>query len=518
MVSQKVSLICNRFAGIRRKNAMFNSEAVSCSDCQNVELFYTGLNSGVGIRTVKGNVSISDDLIPTGEQVIGIFESNQDGLKYCLIYTEGSEGKIYNFDIENKVLTLIKDSLSVTGKCCATDFVQGILDMFCFSNGEDIVYIYSDTDTHDRLVVDSGDHIHLEDSEVNTVKGLGMVAYDGRLWVFNDKYLWYSKQGECRVFDYTDPDHITSSGFIIFVKPITAIHEYLGSLAVFNSDSSQLVKLDSTTIFKVEDESPGGCASYDSLVFHGTDLYFYDDTKKGVFSFQQVVNGDKTLGQNIALDIQDELMKVKQTDLHKIRTQSVVTDDRNEVWFLLPISSYYNYSIVMIFDYLRGEWVKRKCQKINTIAIYNSELYSAGYDIYAEYVSSYFNGERIDSYFNCTPMNLGEDNKLKILVFPPRITVTANNTTEFCVKYIKNYDYLKKVKTKIVKTKTLKNALYWDVGHWDINYFVREGINSIYKLSSATFKTLEIQLFTNKDEQCFEIKTLEFSKIKVKQI
>ena len=59
-----------------------------------------------------------------------------------------------------------------------------------------------------------------------------------------------------------------------------------------------------------------------------------------------------------------------------IKALSVVTADRNEVWFLLPHDS--DYSIIMIYDYLKGCWVKRKSQKINAINIINGKLYSAG--------------------------------------------------------------------------------------------------------------------------------------------
>ncbi len=110
-------------------------------------------------------------------------------------------------------------------------------------------------------------------------------------------------------------------------------------------------------------DSPGGCSSYGSLVFHGTQLYFYDNTKKGVFSFLQVVNGDKTLGENIALDIQDELFVIQAAGLDKIKALSVVTSERNEVWFLIPDLDA-NYSRILIYDYLRRAWVKRKCQKL----------------------------------------------------------------------------------------------------------------------------------------------------------
>ena len=41
--------------------------------------------------------------------------------------------------------------------------------------------------------------------------------------------------------------------------------------------------------------------------------------RKVFFHFLQVVNGDKTLGENIALDIQDELFVIQAAGLDKIK-------------------------------------------------------------------------------------------------------------------------------------------------------------------------------------------------------
>ncbi len=519
-MSSITSLTNYNFGGIRRKDSVFSSDKITCSDCQNVELFFTQLNSGVGIRTTSGNTSVCNSL-PDGESIIAFFESTQLGNKYLILYTESeSQGKLYSYNIKANTLTVILSGLTVTGKACGTDFAQGWLDMFVFSNGIDVKYIYSNTETGDTLQVESDNNIHLVDVDGRGVQGLGLVVFDGRLWIFNSKVLWYSQKGDCRIFNYVDTDTKTSSGYIEFVKNITAIYPYLGSLAVFHKDSSVLIKQDETTLFKQDEESPGGCASYNSLVFHGTDLYFYDDTKKGVFSFQQIVNGDKTLGENIALDIQDELMKISSVDINLIKALSVVTSDRNEVWFLIPISEEEQYSYVMIFDYIRGEWVKRKCQHINAIGIYDNTLYSAGNELYQEYTGDDFNGEFIDSYFKCTVFNLDSDNTLKITKFPPRLTVDGSHVNDFYVKYVKNYDLLKQPKIKHIKTKTIKNILYYDSGQsWDSEYiYIPNSLMQILKMPSATFKALEITIYTQEQGQGFYIKTLEMSKVKVKQI
>lgn len=479
---------------------------------------------GVDTRKIYYTEKLGTDiinLIPDDEEVIGTFESVQAGNTYMFVYTESqTQGKLYTMDFGKRSLDVIIEGLSVTGFACATDFTQGWLDMFIFSNGEEIKYIYSDNETNLHLQMETTEKISLVDQEGRTVKGLGLVVFDSRLWVFDGKVLWYSQQGECRNFTYNDSAVITSAGYIEFVKDITAIYPYLGTLAVFHKDSSVLVTLDSTTGFKQSDESPGGCAGYNALVFHGTDLFFYDDTKKGVFSFQQVINGDKTLGNNIAFDIQTELMQIEKQHCSKIKALSVVTKDRNEVWFLVPISDDENYSIILIFDYIRGEWLKRKCQRINTIGIFESSLYSAGKQIYQEYNGENFDGAFIQSFYKCTVFNYDSDNTLKITKFPPRVTVEANEKCHFWVKYVKNYNPLKKPKVKEIKTKTNTQILYYDKGYcYDSGYiYPPKTLNSVVKLPSATFKAIEIMFYTEDSTHSFALKALEFSKLKVKQV
>ena len=43
--------------------------------------------------------------------------------------------------------------------------------------------------------------------------------------------------------------------------------------------------------------------------------------------------------------------------------------------------------------------------------------------IYEEYSSSTFDGEFIESYYKCTPLNLGYENSHKILSYPPKVSL-----------------------------------------------------------------------------------------------
>ena len=512
---QRTSLICNNFSGINRSSSVFSSSTITASDIQNVELFATEVNSGVGIRTAKGNVSVCD-LIPENETVINIFESIQKSKTYFFVHTESSEeGKIYLFSPASGSLVEKVNGLSLTSKSSATDVTQGWSDLWVFSNGEEMLSIevdnYNEEGELEEVVM-----MEVKDADEREVKGLGLVVFAGRLWVFNGQVLWYSVQENIYDFSTSDAEIVTSAGYIEFVKNITAIYPYLGTLAVFHSNSSCLISKEEDYGFSKTMEFPGGCASYNSLAFHGTELYFYDNTKKGIFSFKQVINGDRTLGENIAIDIQEELFNIPSSKIDQIRTLSVVTSDRNEVWFLLPNNDE-NYTTIMIYDYLREAWVKRKSQRISCFATIGGVLYSAGKKIYEEYNSNTFDGEFIEAFYNCTPLNLGIENSIKILSYPPKVTLDMYYNNSFYVEYTKNYDSMTS-KIRYIKAKGLKNSLYFDIGHWDSSYFPIKDINSVKWLPTSYFKTLQMSFFTKAEGDDFCIKNIEFGKIKVKTV
>ncbi len=103
-MSTMTQLICNKFGGIRQRNAVFSEDLITAQDIQNVELYYTGTNGGIGIRTAKGNVSINDTLEGT-ERIINIFESVQGNQTYFFVHTEDDiQGKFYRYNMNYNTL------------------------------------------------------------------------------------------------------------------------------------------------------------------------------------------------------------------------------------------------------------------------------------------------------------------------------------------------------------------------------------------------------------------------------
>lgn len=509
-------LICNKFAGIRKNNAVFSEDAISAQDMQNIELYYTGTNGGIGIRTMKGNISINNTLVGS-EKIVNIFESTQKEVKRFFIHTETeTQGKFYLYNQNHNTLELKKSGLTVTGKSQGFDIQQGWSDLFFFTNGQEMFTIELGKVNEDNELSEIVDMV-LFDRDNRQVVGLGAALFANRLWIFNNNILWYSMQSDIYDFSTSDAEWETSAGYIETLKKITAIHKYLGSLAVFYEDSSELISISEGMLTR-SDESPGGCAGVNALVFHDTDLYFYDNTKKAVFSFKQVVNGEKVLGQNLAIEIQEELLNIDANKADNIQALSIFLSERNEIWWILPTSDE-DYSTILIYDYLKGEWVKRKSQKINAVRIIDNVLYSAGNDgnLLEEYNSNTFNGKYIEQYYNCSPMNLGAMNTLKVLVFPPRVSFDLPYSNNFYVKYIKNYNTFKKPKIKYIKSK-VKSFLMWGIGMWGVNFWAPKATNAVGKFPNATFKVLEICIYTTKQAENFSIKNIEFSKIKVKQV
>lgn len=516
-MSITTSLICNKFGGIRRKNAIFSVDLITASNLENIELYDTGINGGVGIRTANGNIDISGDAFPANEEIINVFESVQRGIKYFFVHTiSATEGKVYLYNVSLNTATVKISGLAVTRVSCGRDFAQGYSDLFVFSNGVDWMQSIEIGATDSSGVPNEVNALRVHDKDGREIKGMGLFVYDGRLWVFIKNRLHYSVQQNINDFATSDIDVSTSAGYIEYVKDITAIYPYLTSLAVFFKDSS--IQISGTYPYTQGDESPGGCAGYNALVFHGTDLFFYDNTKKGIFSFQQIVLGNKTLGNNIADEIQDDLLNVDEEKLNEIKTLSIVLEGKNEIWFYLPDKNA-DYSIIFIYDYKHNEWVKRRCQRINCFCIFDSSLYSgsAKGKLLKEYKTSKFDGQFIPHFYKCSPLNLGSNTTQKSMYSPPRIAFNLPYINNFFVKYIRNFNPFKSLKIKEIKAQ-YRNFLIYGQGYWGQSYYPVKNINAIGKLPNVNFKTLEIEFYTENENQNFAIRNIEFSDIEVQQI
>jgi len=486
---------------------VFSSKTISAKDMQNVELYFTDENCGVGIRTQKGNVNITGNLIPDNETIVNIFESVQSGLHYLFIHTVSStEGKVYLYN--NSQLTLKLSGLSITSVSEGLDYAQGYRNLFIFANGVDDLHYIELGATPDCGVIEA------VDSDSRPIKGLGLANYAGRVWTFVDNRLHYCVTSDVTDWATSQADIATSAGYIEFGKKITAIVPYIFSLAVFFEDSSVIITGEYP--FAATEESPGGCAGYNALTFHGTDLFFYDDSKKGIYTFQQVVLGNRTLGNNIALNIQNELTNIDRSRINQIKMLSVNYNERNEIWFLLPTTD--NYSTILIYDYVKQEWIKRKSQKLTAIRIYDNNLYSATKNkVLKEYQGTTFDGEEIQAFYKTSVFNSGSNTTLKGCWHAPVISLQAAENN-FQVEYQKDMNTFKSYNKKKINA-DLKNYFEWNVSNWNEQYwYAPNAVKSLCRLPKpGNFKTLEITFKSDGGHENFSIQSFEFGEIQAVQ-
>jgi hypothetical protein len=130
-----------------------------------------------------------------------------------------------------------------------------------FSNSEEIYTIEIDKTNSDGQL-DEVSELNLEDMEGRKVKGLGLVVFAGRLWIFNKQVLWYSVQENIYDFKTSDAEIKTSSGFIEFVKNISNDLSFPTKLSEFSLKSEDLIGLaDQAVAMNMMNYLPRSCSN-----------------------------------------------------------------------------------------------------------------------------------------------------------------------------------------------------------------------------------------------------------------
>lgn len=79
-------LLFDKFKGIREYNGVNFGGQISAIEASNIELVQTDIGDCTGIKSSYGNSGKYN--LPVGYEIIGIFNSNQEGKDHILIYAE----------------------------------------------------------------------------------------------------------------------------------------------------------------------------------------------------------------------------------------------------------------------------------------------------------------------------------------------------------------------------------------------------------------------------------------------
>jgi hypothetical protein len=187
---------------------------------------------------------------------------------------------------------------------------------------------------------------------------------------------------------------------------------------------------------------------------------------------------------------------------------------------------------ILIYDYLKQEWIARKEQDdIKAIAVVNGGLYSAsGTKVLKEYITSDFDGVFIPAEYKMNVINVGSDSNLKVPKMPLIMTLDFDYENDFYIEFIYD-DKPERSKTKrVIKlsksyltwadSQTSENGGFWAFNEDDANggiWVSSDKNNVMFNLAGLlNFKQLQVRLFTAEQGQEFGIKRFELKRVKTK--
>lgn len=524
------NLFIERFCGIRHVNGISDIHSkgmISAVECRNVELQYTEKGGNIAIFSTTGNKEFKD--LGEGKKIIGQFESVQGGVSYRFIYaTDEERGYLYVWNAADEDPELLDVTLSATDECNGITIAQGYDDWFVFTNGVDdyVAVCMTQQVPEDRVAF-----LNASDAEARTIRGLALEVQNGRLVTACENRVHWSAQGNIFDWNTSTADIVTIPAYQEFDRDVTAIVFYNNTLIAFTEDYSVVFSGNpgDASNFLRTGAAGGGCASFRSLIKFDNKLFYYDHKAKNIFAYYMLDTGQTRPTNGYGDEIQSYLSQISSYRLKEIELVSYISGNRNEIWFKLPTD---DRNIILIYDYLKREWVERKAQDdICALAVISDGLYSAsGSKLLKEYLSSTFNGTYIPSEYKTTLINLGSDSNIKVPKMPLILTLDWAYDNDFYMEFIYD-DMPEKSRTKHI-VKLAKGFLIWSKneddengGQWALDETDENGGNWVssdkntimFNLDGVLhFKQLQIRIYTEAPPQEFAIKRLEFKRVRSK--
>jgi hypothetical protein len=417
--------IFTQFKGIREQNGISSGGVISAIECQNVEIIPTEIGESTGIKTMKGNAPLY--AVPSGYKVIGIFNSNQDGIDYLFVYAENNavgvnQGILYYVDPSTFVLTEAITGLTVTGECNGITMTSSAYDVFVFTNGvEAKTYCFAATPKAQTITA--------TDYQGRSLQWLAMCEWNGFLVVADQYGVHGSHQND--IYTWNDnPTDVANSWYIDFSKKTTAVYSYTGGLYIFTGSDVTFLNTtpNDTTNSKMQTVAGIGCFSYSSIVKHDIYLFFYDDNQKNVYFIQNIDSGQIRPAGPVAREIQTHF-----NDVRRFKMTSCIYENKNEVWCIINDE-------ILIYDYVRQEWLKRTEQAINSVCLSGNSVISGGDDgkVYAEGYNTNFSGNFYPATYQTCYINLGTNTNLKKQKTPLLIVLNDEYVNDFWVQLTVN--------------------------------------------------------------------------------
>lgn len=176
--------------------------------------------------------------------------------------------------------------------------------------------------------------------------------FNSRLWVLSpDKKIWYSEVGETLDgYETFEPENFIVSNVNSY--PLNCAMEFGGTLVVFSQKGVERITGDGPSTFsltKLTDQY--GCVSPRGAVAFRSTMFFVDE--QGIIEY----NG---AGFSKVSDRIEPYMKRMNLSKAFETVTTLHWEDRNEVWFAIPVDNNDVANIVLVYNYLNNAWTTFK--------------------------------------------------------------------------------------------------------------------------------------------------------------
>ena len=498
----------NFSGGYANEQAYVSEDRVSMiGDSKNVDIYSTENNGGYGFRKAKGNTLYKQF---TGEKVKGLFvyEASKT-VSYLIVHTVNStEGKLYYINtVGTPVLLksgLNKDAINGSfvnfSQTLPTKRFLGI-----FGNGVD-PFIKIELGANPEV-----EEIDAEDSENRDIRGNTLETFYGRVWCGVDNRIHWSKSLDPFVWATQTDD----AGYQELDGEVTAVSTYAGGLLISTTKSIYYCSKD-TEGFAFTTLSPNHALSNRSIVKHENyALYIAED---GIYPINATQEDTKKVADDVSWLINNYFGRKNIYDTDNIFATSVTCQEKNEVWFNIPILGDEQHSYIFVYRFITGRqktlyWLPPRIQqKINCLCVFKNMLLSGtdSGEILQEMTGKTFNGDPIVAIAEFPDIDFnGTYNKQKFKMF---LYSELEENNRFYVDYFfdgeADYD-----RQEVI----LENITFcWNEGNWNEENWSPD-VTLEYKLDKPRkHKKLKIRFVAEGADQDFIINKIMTSNIKVK--
>jgi len=462
---------------------------------------------GFGISKIAGNAELFHI---TGKSIKNLFTYDNGTDDYLLAHTGTS---VYEYNEETGATTAIKTGLTSTDKSSFANISVAEIDgdifhMGFFCNGVDSPFIYIKGNSPEVQTITA------VDENGNVIKSHICIAFDGRIWMFADNVVHWSKQQD--PFTWGVP---VDCGFQPLDADIIAAKIYAGAIEVHTANGIKIITPLTDGTYTFTDASSSYALNYKALCNHDNSSIFL--ANDGIYPIEVTQQGVRRTDNSLSYMIDSDLQAFGKSTLANAQMFNVTVAGRNETWLHIPESTR---STVYIFRWSKGNQdayflPPRVQQSITCLHVFKDYILSGTSDgkVLQELKGKTFNGATIVA--KAKPAKIILANSSGTQKFKPVLYMDNLYNNNFYVDTILNGDTTNAKESELIKDNTSSGI--WGESLWGDVYWATASLNAV-KIPKVKTKgkraesSIQFVFKTKNATDDFSIHRIELTKVRRK--